>query len=161
MSARPCSEHGQIGAGPAICQVQDGWSRESGSYEYSKPAANLTLCQVPRNQQNPSRPQVQRVQSGISKASLISPTSSIEGDDEDSSLECSHLDMERQTLAPRNHTSHYEGEDSRLTSQKELAGWYSYGWAAEVFAICAMGISYSQRQGALANFLQPPFCRLP
>ena len=33
----------------------------------------------------------------------------------------------------------YEGEDSRLTSQKELAGWYSYGWAAEVFAICAMG----------------------
>ena len=33
----------------------------------------------------------------------------------------------------------YEGEDTRLTSRKELAGWYSYGWAAEVFAICAMG----------------------
>lgn len=33
----------------------------------------------------------------------------------------------------------YAGEDLRLTSQKELAGWYSYGWAAEVFAICAMG----------------------
>ena len=27
---------------------------------------------------------------------------------------------------------HYPGEDTRLTSQKELSGWYSYGWAAEV-----------------------------
>jgi len=35
--------------------------------------------------------------------------------------------------------SRYEGEDTRMTSQKELAGWYSYGWAAEVFAICGMG----------------------
>lgn len=26
----------------------------------------------------------------------------------------------------------YPGEDTRLTSTKELAGWYSYGWAAEV-----------------------------
>jgi hypothetical protein len=35
----------------------------------------------------------------------------------------------------------YEGEDVRLTSRKELSGWYSYGFAAEVFAICAMGKS--------------------
>jgi hypothetical protein len=34
---------------------------------------------------------------------------------------------------------HYEGEDTRLTSRKELSGWYCYGFAAEVFAICAMG----------------------
>lgn len=33
----------------------------------------------------------------------------------------------------------HEDEDTRPTSRKELAGWYSYGWAAEVFAICAMG----------------------
>ena len=33
----------------------------------------------------------------------------------------------------------YVGEDTRQTSRKELAGWYSYGWAAEVFVICAMG----------------------
>lgn len=26
----------------------------------------------------------------------------------------------------------YPGEDTRLTSSKELSGWYSYGWAAEV-----------------------------
>ena len=49
--------------------------------------------------------------------------------------------MERQAQAPSNHQPEYEGEDSRLTSRKELAGWYSYGWAAEVFAICAMGTS--------------------
>lgn len=33
----------------------------------------------------------------------------------------------------------YAGDDTRPTSRKELAGWYSYGWAAEVFAVCAMG----------------------
>ncbi len=40
--------------------------------------------------------------------------------------------MERQL--PR-----YPGEDTRATSRKELAGWYSYGWAAEVFVICGVG----------------------
>ncbi|EZF31602.1 hypothetical protein H109_05722 [Trichophyton interdigitale MR816] len=30
-------------------------------------------------------------------------------------------------------------EDTRPTSKKELAGWYCYGWAAEVFVVCAMG----------------------
>ncbi|KAM5476577.1 Autophagy protein 22 [Microsporum canis] len=30
-------------------------------------------------------------------------------------------------------------EDTRPTSRKELAGWYCYGWAAEVFVVCAMG----------------------
>ncbi|PGH11229.1 hypothetical protein AJ80_07234 [Polytolypa hystricis UAMH7299] len=33
----------------------------------------------------------------------------------------------------------YPSDDTRPTSKKELAGWYSYGWAAEVFAVCAMG----------------------
>ncbi|KAH8704723.1 putative autophagy protein Atg22 [Talaromyces proteolyticus] len=33
----------------------------------------------------------------------------------------------------------YPGDDTRPTSRKELAGWYSYGWAAEVFVVCAMG----------------------
>ena len=35
----------------------------------------------------------------------------------------------------------YKGEDVRLTSRKELSGWYSYGFASEVFAVCAMGTS--------------------
>lgn len=33
----------------------------------------------------------------------------------------------------------YPGDDTRPTSRKELLGWYSYGWAAEVFTVCAMG----------------------
>ena len=39
--------------------------------------------------------------------------------------------------------SQYPGEDTRLTSNKELYGWYSYGWAAEVFVICGIGIEPS------------------
>ncbi|KAI9659343.1 MAG: Autophagy protein 22 [Bathelium mastoideum] len=34
---------------------------------------------------------------------------------------------------------HYIGEDTQLTSQRELWGWYSYGLAAEVFAVCGVG----------------------
>lgn len=33
----------------------------------------------------------------------------------------------------------YAGEDTRLTSTKELWGWYSYGFAAEVFVVCGIG----------------------
>ena len=36
-------------------------------------------------------------------------------------------------------TPSYPGEDTRLTSTKELSGWYSYGWAAEVFVVCGVG----------------------
>lgn len=37
-------------------------------------------------------------------------------------------------------TPQYEGDDVRPTSNRELLGWYSYGWAAEVFVVCAMGM---------------------
>ncbi|KAJ5172248.1 hypothetical protein N7492_004841 [Penicillium capsulatum] len=33
----------------------------------------------------------------------------------------------------------YPDDDPRPTSKRELAGWYCYGWAAEVFTVCAMG----------------------
>lgn len=33
----------------------------------------------------------------------------------------------------------YAGEDTRLTSKKELSGFYMYGWAAEVFVVCGIG----------------------
>ncbi|KAI4093331.1 MAG: hypothetical protein LQ348_001418 [Seirophora lacunosa] len=33
----------------------------------------------------------------------------------------------------------YVGEDTRPTSKKELSGWYSYGFAAEVFVVCGIG----------------------
>ncbi|KAL4885376.1 autophagy-related protein 22-like protein [Aspergillus karnatakaensis] len=36
----------------------------------------------------------------------------------------------------------YPGDDTRPTSRNELLGWYSYGWAAEVFTVCAMGKNF-------------------
>lgn len=33
---------------------------------------------------------------------------------------------------PQPSPPHYAGEDTRLTSDKELSGFYMYGWAAEV-----------------------------
>lgn len=33
----------------------------------------------------------------------------------------------------------YDGEDTRPTSKKELAGFYAYSFAAEVFVICGLG----------------------
>jgi MFS transporter, UMF1 family len=33
----------------------------------------------------------------------------------------------------------YDNEDTSLTTDKELMGWYSYGLAAEVFAVCGVG----------------------
>lgn len=38
--------------------------------------------------------------------------------------------------------SQYAGEDTRLTSRKELAGWYTYAFAAEVFVICGIGMFF-------------------
>ena len=35
----------------------------------------------------------------------------------------------------------YENEDTTPTSDRELKGWYSYGLAAEVFAVCGVGAS--------------------
>ena len=60
-------------------------------------------------------------------------------------MEQEYIDPERDSFddlpAPR-----YPGEDTRLTSRKELAGWYSYGWAAEVFVVCGVGMISHWRQ---------------
>lgn len=71
------------------------------------------------------------------KSKYRSPSPSSEADDEESLYDPPTTadgedDMDR--VSPR-----YPGEDVRLTSRKELAGWYSYGWAAEVFIICGIG----------------------
>ncbi|RAH55590.1 autophagy-related protein 22-1 [Aspergillus piperis CBS 112811] len=47
--------------------------------------------------------------------------------------------LEVQTASIRPPPPDFPGDDTRPTSKKELAGWYSYGWAAEVFTVCAMG----------------------
>ena len=41
----------------------------------------------------------------------------------------------------------YELEDTSLTSTRELRGWFSYGMAAEVFAVCGIGTHEVYRTG--------------
>jgi UMF1 family MFS transporter len=74
----------------------------------------------------PYRPQFLRDDSTHSKLSVPLSSQSNEADDEQSLSDPSY-DMESTLDAP-----HYEGEDTRLTSDKELSGFYMYGWAAEV-----------------------------
>ena len=33
----------------------------------------------------------------------------------------------------------YEGEDTSETTEREIRGWYAYGLASEVFAVCGVG----------------------
>jgi UMF1 family MFS transporter len=52
-------------------------------------------------------------------------------EDDDMASANSTLDGEARAGEPR-----YPGEDTRPTSDKELAGWYAYAFAAEVYVIC-------------------------
>ena len=72
------------------------------------------------------RPQLERNASAQSKLSLPASSQSNEADDEQSFSDRS-FDMESSATHPQ-----YEGEDTRPTSDKELSGFYMYGWAAEV-----------------------------
>ncbi|KAJ5605869.1 hypothetical protein N7510_008650 [Penicillium lagena] len=49
------------------------------------------------------------------------------------------MSMQEEEGVPCSLQPQYPGDDIRPTSKKELAGWYGYGWAAEVFTVCAMG----------------------
>ncbi|KAK3329737.1 autophagy-related protein 22 [Apodospora peruviana] len=96
--------------------------------------------------------------SHISKHSFLSHSSSFEADDEASSI----VSFEYPVMSPpRSRSSssgsggggpisgstpsqpqsqrRYPGEDIRPTSSKELAGWYAYAFAAEVYVICGIG----------------------
>jgi UMF1 family MFS transporter len=70
------------------------------------------------------RPELDRDASQHSKASAPSLSPSNEADDEQS-LSDDYLEMASDRSPP-----HYDGEDVRLTSDKELSGFYMYGWAA-------------------------------
>lgn len=78
------------------------------------------------------RPGLARDPSTYSKASITpSVSQSNEADDERSHSEDSHDSFT--TMGPRSPARDpYHGEDTRVTSTKELAGFYMYGWAAEV-----------------------------
>lgn len=97
---------------------------------------------VPRSESQPQRPP-QRALSNATKRSYhsqLSHSSSFEADDERSSS-ADHDNMGPDLLdsAFRSNPAQYDGEDTRLTSRKELSGWYAYGFAAEVFVICGIG----------------------
>jgi UMF1 family MFS transporter len=70
----------------------------------------------------------------VSKKSFRSHSSSFEADDERSSNDDEMSDTsldEDGRPAPK-----YPGDDTRPTSTKEIAGWYAYAFAAEVYVIC-------------------------
>lgn len=82
----------------------------------------------------PYRPQFLRNASSQSKLSVPLSSQSNEADDEESSSDPdASYDMESHVESPQ-----YDGEDTRLTSDRELSGFYMYGWAAEVYSISFM-----------------------
>lgn len=120
---------------------------------------------VPRNvnfppDQHLQRPQIpNRLFSTQSTKTFRSHSSSFEADDERSS---STEGMGPEPELNRRGGPQYEGEDTRLTSRKELWGWYAYGFAAEVFVICGVGtyksrraMSINRRRLSLASLLIP------
>lgn len=81
-------------------------------------------------------------QSSSAKASFLSLSPSFDADDEDSLLDSTLRASSMQSQPVDNKSKEpprYFGEDTRLTSKKELSGWYSYGFAAEVFVVCGIG----------------------
>jgi len=85
------------------------------------------------------RPPPHRMLSNSTKRSYRSHSSSFEADDERSNS-TDHENMGPDPALHRRVPSQYAGEDIRLTSKKELWGWYAYGFAAEVYVICGIGM---------------------
>ncbi|KAH9902302.1 autophagy-related protein 22-like protein [Xylariomycetidae sp. FL2044] len=97
---------------------------------------------VPRNEEHlrrpPPNPRLLSVQSVASKHSFLSHSSSFEADDERSTSTESGRMSPRDSLENGFLGRRYPGEDTRPTSKKELAGWYTYAFAAETYVICAI-----------------------
>ncbi|KAK4128910.1 autophagy-related protein 22 [Parathielavia appendiculata] len=97
-----------------------------------------------RNVRPPPAPRLFSRLSHMSKRSFLSHSSSFEADDERSST-ASVGDFGMMSRSRSNSgssslgipPSRYPGDDTRPTSSKELAGWYAYAFAAEVYVICA------------------------
>ncbi|KAK4105379.1 autophagy-related protein 22 [Parathielavia hyrcaniae] len=92
------------------------------------------------------RPPIFSRLSQLSKSSFLSHSSSFEADDERSSTgSLGDLGMMSRSRSSSGGGSsllgipppRYPGDDTRPTSSKELAGWYAYAFAAEVYVICA------------------------
>ncbi|KAI5838421.1 autophagy-related protein 22-like protein [Morchella snyderi] len=66
----------------------------------------------------------------------------LDPDPEDADDERSFSDAGEDEYRSRSHRAQmpqFPGQDVRSTSRKELMGWYSYAWAAEVFVVCGVG----------------------
>lgn len=63
----------------------------------------------------------------------------LDPDPEDADDERSLSDIEDDRYQPPRPHPQFAGQDVRETSKKELMGWYSYAWAAEVFVVCGIG----------------------
>ncbi|KAK0631883.1 autophagy-related protein 22-like protein [Immersiella caudata] len=106
----------------------------------------------------PRPPPAPRLFSRLSHASNRSHSSSFEADDERSSIGSadipSRMSPDRSSSGGRSRSSATSGrrinpngngngafahEDTRPTSSKELAGFYAYSFAAEVYVVCAIG----------------------
>ena len=74
----------------------------------------------------------------IHYSNLLDGPSPEDADDERS---LSDADEFARLRTPRKRTPPpmFPGQDVRPTSKKELMGWYSYAWAAEVFVVCGIG----------------------
>ncbi|CAJ2500904.1 Uu.00g037570.m01.CDS01 [Anthostomella pinea] len=96
---------------------------------------------VPRNEEYirrpPPNPRLLSVQSFVSKYSFRSHSSSLADDERSTSTESASMSP-RDSFQTGLPSGRYHGEDTRPTSRKELAGWYSYGFAAETYVICAI-----------------------
>ena len=75
------------------------------------------------------------------KSSAQFSTRSNEADDERSDVSSTTSEMGPTSEHGSNELTppSYPGEDTRPTSKKELAGFFAYSWAAEVFVVCGLG----------------------
>jgi UMF1 family MFS transporter len=108
------------------------------------------MAQRNEPQRPPPAPRLFSRLSLASRYSFLSHSSSFEADDERSSTTTGLPDFG--TMSPRTGSfdeegdgdddarypapARYAAEDTRPTSPKELAGWYAYAFAAEVYVIC-------------------------
>lgn len=95
--------------------------------ERPPPSAYLTINNDSTNNNNSKR------------SRTLSPAPSYQGGEADDELSSSDMAPCGLDDTPFSATPSYPGEDTRPTSKKELLGFYTYSWAAEVFVICGLG----------------------
>ncbi|TGZ84847.1 MFS general substrate transporter [Ascodesmis nigricans] len=76
--------------------------------------------------------------SGHHYAPISEPNDPEDADDERSLSDLDESDFLDDRNPRRQTAPAFPGQDLRPTSQKELMGWYSYAWAAEVFVVCGI-----------------------